>query len=174
MRSTPLRHAKTIDVMGSAKPLKYFWRDLKITSKFALAFGTLIALIILVAATGYIALTTISNQTESDIVTSMEIQRLVLEIKSGIGQARYLQKSFFLNLPKIGFSKAQKQLSDQVIDQTAVVLERSEDWVRILLAEDNPVNRKLAIMMLGKSGYQVDVAENGIEAVEKYVLGKMN
>lgn len=39
---------------------------------------------------------------------------------------------------------------------------------RILLAEDDPINRKLARFMLTKAGYQLDMAENGREAVEKY------
>ena len=39
---------------------------------------------------------------------------------------------------------------------------------RILLAEDNPVNQKLADKLLTRAGHQVEVASNGKEAFEKY------
>ncbi len=47
------------------------------------------------------------------------------------------------------------------------IREGTKASISILLAEDNPVNQKLAVKLLTKAGYQVDVAENGKVAVEK-------
>ena len=44
----------------------------------------------------------------------------------------------------------------------------------VLLAEDNPVNQRLASILLDRAGYHVDVANNGREAVEKYTTSPYN
>jgi len=59
-------------------------------------------------------------------------------------------------------------IKPQILTQYSV-REESKHSVRILLAENNPVNQKLTTLMLTKVGYLVEVAENGNEAVEKYI-----
>jgi len=43
--------------------------------------------------------------------------------------------------------------------------------LNILLVEDNPVNRRVAMLMLKSIGYEADAAENGIEALEVLKTG---
>lgn len=48
------------------------------------------------------------------------------------------------------------------------IVDEAKQSTRILLAEDNPINQKLARFMLTKAGYQVEVVNNGKEAVDAF------
>jgi signal transduction histidine kinase/DNA-binding response OmpR family regulator len=48
----------------------------------------------------------------------------------------------------------------------AAPLGRAEASLRILLVEDNKINRTFALALLAKAGHRVDVAENGLQAVD--------
>ncbi len=43
---------------------------------------------------------------------------------------------------------------------------------KILVAEDNKINQKLILILLNKAGYDVDIANNGREAIEMTKKGK--
>ena len=53
---------------------------------------------------------------------------------------------------------------------------RGIDWkgTRVLLAEDNPVNRKVAISLLEREGFMVDSAEDGAQAVDAWRNGEFD
>jgi CheY-like chemotaxis protein len=48
---------------------------------------------------------------------------------------------------------------------TAELESRAAPSARVLLAEDNPVNQRVAVGMLMKMGYEVQLVENGLEAI---------
>ncbi|MCP4215424.1 MAG: response regulator, partial [bacterium] len=58
---------------------------------------------------------------------------------------------------------------DESILTAHSLAEDAKQSARILLAEDNPVNQKLARFMLEKAGYQLTIANNGKEAVDIFL-----
>jgi len=65
-------------------------------------------------------------------------------------------------------AKKKKGKGGRIVTQYSIREEKKHS-VSILLAEDNPASQRLARLMLTKSGYQVETADNGKEAVEKYI-----
>ncbi len=44
--------------------------------------------------------------------------------------------------------------------------------IKILIAEDNPINQKLALRMLEKIGHKADTVSNGLEVIERLKTNK--
>ena len=49
---------------------------------------------------------------------------------------------------------------------------RGASGLRILLAEDNPVNQRLALRLLEKMGHSITLVDNGLDALDRAMLGE--
>lgn len=113
----------------------------------------------------------LTNQTILIMLTSAGIRGEATRV-SDIGFAAYLtkpiKKNQLLNCLLLALKnaavEAKKQSQKSLITQYTI--NESEKKVHILLTEDNKVNQKLAIKVLEKMEFRVDVAENGREAIE--------
>jgi CheY-like chemotaxis protein len=54
-----------------------------------------------------------------------------------------------------------------VLENAEIVLRRDFQQSRLLLVEDDPVNREVALIVLGEIGWSVDIAADGQEAIEQ-------
>jgi CheY-like chemotaxis protein len=83
-----------------------------------------------------------------------------VESRLGLGSLFW----FTADLPK---GAAPAQAPESVIDrQAASKLKRDYSGRRLLLAEDDPINREVATHLLQQVGLSVDVAEDGFAAIE--------
>jgi len=123
-------------MMKTRKAVSHRWRELSITTKFSLTFALLLALIVLVAITSYVALTVVHRQTDTAILTSTEIQRLVLEMEASLEEARRQERDFFRRYPSIGFSKARQMYAQQASKQISEVVALSAELQQLISVSD--------------------------------------
>ncbi len=110
------------------------------------------------------------NNTVTIILTSMG-QRGDAKLLQEIGCAGYLvkpikQKQLYDSIVSIFSSHSRENQHKRTLVTQHTLAEEKRKYAKILLAEDNPINQKLAVLMLQKAGYSVDVVNNGYEAVQ--------
>jgi PAS domain S-box-containing protein len=81
-----------------------------------------------------------------------------------LGVSAYLQKPV-LRVELIDAALAALGTESATALVTRNTIEETRRRLRILLAEDNPVNQEVAVAMLRKRGHEVVIANNGLEAV---------
>ena len=70
---------------------------------------------------------------------------------------------------KNGRRDAEDPKSRKHLKTTSSIQVEGKNLSHVLLAEDNLINQKLAKMMLTKAGYQVETADTGKKAVDKFI-----
>lgn len=108
-----------------------------------------------------VILTSMGHRGDAEKLTSLGCEGyLVKPVKKD-----HLQEMIITVLgQKVGTGTLRLGTSQLITSHT--ISERRRKMVQILLAEDNPINQKLAVNLLQKAGYSVDVVDNGQMAVD--------
>jgi signal transduction histidine kinase/CheY-like chemotaxis protein len=104
--------------------------------------------------------------TSSTQRAQIEVPGVVSFVKKPVGQQRIGD----CILDTLGLRK-QQQPSPQAVPQKASY---PADWATILLAEDNPVNQKVAQPMLRRLGCAVHTVANGVDAVNACLISSFD
>ncbi|MDF0551576.1 adenylate/guanylate cyclase domain-containing protein [Kamptonema sp. UHCC 0994] len=111
------------------------WSKRSITRKFRLASSAQLLLIGTVALTGLFSLSVVRNKTESAMVTSIKIQRLVFDMNKNLAQARRKETEFFRQWSIIGFEKARQDYAEPHDKQILKVLQIRDELQKLLTSE---------------------------------------
>ncbi len=97
--------------------------------------------------------------------TLVELMEGTIEVKSEYGQG----STFIVRIP---FEISESPLQDSVQDQRVLNENRKNingsQKAKVLIAEDQELNQEIMLELLERKGVNCDIAENGVEAIEKF------
>ncbi|TVQ97708.1 MAG: response regulator [Desulfovibrionales bacterium] len=153
--------------MNVVSPLVRRWRGAAIGFKFTAIMSFMLLLILLTALTGAIALRTTLGHVESTIISTTDIRELTLEIDRELQHVRQLERAFFLQWPRIGFSQAM-ELYGVPSQQRIAGVYTLTNRLRAKL-EDSPVSQDLRNAIVHLDFY-LAAAERYADAFAEAVL----
>jgi signal transduction histidine kinase/CheY-like chemotaxis protein/HPt (histidine-containing phosphotransfer) domain-containing protein len=109
----------------------------------------------LLAGTLLIVLTSHAQRPERSVMRALGIEACL---------TKPVKQSLLFDALATAVGSSSRMSADQPSMQTAFVPQFAN--VRLLVAEDNPVNQRLAVRQLQQLGYTADMVANGVEAVE--------
>jgi signal transduction histidine kinase/ActR/RegA family two-component response regulator len=97
-------------------------------------------------------------------LVEMQDGKVYVESKPGKGSDFHFRLSFLKAKKKYVKVEKPKEKTDK-----PEIIPKSGNGKKVLVVEDNLVNQMLVIKVLQKQGYETDVAENGRQAINKFV-----
>lgn len=107
------------------------------------------------------------------VLTSVGVRGEVAQLEA-LGCAGYLMKPIKQSqlydaiITVLGLKKSKAQNKQRSIVTRHTIAEQKRLSTHILLAEDDPVNRKLAVTVLARAGFSVDAVDNGQKAIQAF------
>ena len=114
----------------------------------------------------------LGDDTPIIILTAYDWTDIEAEAKAA-GVTAFCSKPMFMSdlretlLVALGQREAKEETVLPALHETVDFTEK-----HVLLAEDNELNREIALEILGEYGFMIDIAENGAEAVEKVAASR--
>ena len=113
-----------------------------ITRKFSLAAAGLLLLIGAVAATSFFSLKVVRQRTESAIVTSIKMQRLVFQMNKALDKARVKEREFFDRWQAVGLEQARADYVSPFEEELLKVQQAGDRLQNLLARESFASNRE--------------------------------
>ena len=105
----------------------------------------------------------------------VELMHGCIWVESEVGKGSSFHAEVVLGRTSVqGIQTRETSKSENVIPVTRHSIQRNLRNLKVLLAEDNAMNQTLGMRLITKFGHSVVVANNGIEAIEKWKHGEFD